>query len=753
MSAMQGAPSTPYGGILGLWPENASLLTYLAGRFSRATGNCSDAQCVAEQTSRDVLRERSENAKLAIDMASAFFNRGSKAIYGWTLLNQQSFASVFLVYGQYVLSWLQPKLAEDRECRCSPFGRLQILSGTMSGSMPETLFSLPDGPELKSSSDSDLMIELGPVHWITADLNQPTTVPGPGKAGASPRPASSVPRLLIEETDNPGFVRVLQEPCDSCKHQDPLPFRSDSVRRLMDAFYRLTHPWAQQSTAGPSAATVEPPSSVILFENQTETVHELIKKVFGGRQTTEADQPGRQTTEVDHVACLYVSAWWPSDEFFERSRNNDWPPKATRDDIRQFGVHLVPTGAKGSPTEQSEWRVSFSRSELVTTSHLTDTQANSLVVFKTSKSAMGEQGKTVKSYFAKTALFWLCQDMPADAWTGAVQGAERIITFLEKAVKACCLPAFFCADINLLKSTDMIERKEMLKTLDSMRNNMTNLMMQNTLIGATRSNSLESQTSPVTERQQRVCLVRFMIRAIVSSRCEDRSKTARYLSALLYSAAEEDPIATLHSERQLLQTDLLKVFTMAPADVRAKMRRIPSGDGGFVWDAAPLMSLLTADDLKRLLGDPDAVRAWLRRQHQLPETERPPGLSADLRSPRDLCDLLLNIPLLRRVLRETGNKMSVESNGHLLGLPWEAIDLPPFEDKVVPILEHRNLSRVGHLLSQGLNGWKVSTRFNRFLAGLKKHLNDPETRAEYNRLRTRLPDPWRVRPCMLRGNR
>ena len=590
--------------------------------------------------SRKVLRKLGTNAKLAISATTLAYlplSRSPSDSYTRIVLSQQKRSARFLMCRQHLLEWLQPEFAECG--RCSPFGRLRVLNTVESGSLPEGLSGLPDGPNLTPTSDSDTMYEFGPVHWITARLvqSEPASAPGDGpRTGTSSHQGSpgdptalSAPRLMIEKTDNPGFVRVLQERRDGCVHEEPLPFRSDSVRRLMGTFFRLESPNLQQSMAGPSVA--------------------------GARPAAHVPRRG-EVTEFDRVACLYVPGWWPSDEFFDRQRNNDWPPKATRDEIRQFGVHLVPTGARGSPTEDSEWRVSFSRPELVTASHLTDIQARSLIFFKTGKNVMGQKGKAVKSYFAKTALFWLCQDLPADAWTSAVQGAKKIIGYLENAVKARRLSAFFCADINLLRFTSENERKAMLKTFDSMRKNIKKLLVQNWVIYHHLSSALRGETGQVSERQLRICMTRRIIVMAVLWTCGDRRKTpprlASMLSTLLRSATVEEVMAMLPRRPQLVQqAELFCAFVAAPADVQARMRLSSSGDGGFVWDAAPLMSLLTEDDLKEVLGDPDAVRSWLRRQHQLPETERPAGLPADLRSPRDLCDLLLNTPLLMQTLR------------------------------------------------------------------------------------------------------
>ena len=114
-----------------------------------------------EQMSTDLHRKCGENVQLAIDAALTTVRSGKNLMFshGDSILRQQILSGSTLMFVQPLLDWLQIGFAE---CHCSPFGRLHVLNQTGSGSLAEQLTGMLDGPTLQATSDSDLMIELGP---------------------------------------------------------------------------------------------------------------------------------------------------------------------------------------------------------------------------------------------------------------------------------------------------------------------------------------------------------------------------------------------------------------------------------------------------------------------------------------------------------------------------------------------------------------------------------------------------------------
>ncbi|KAF0287120.1 hypothetical protein FJT64_014425 [Amphibalanus amphitrite] len=116
-------------------------------------------------------------------------------------------------------------------------------------------------------------------------------------------------------------------------------------------------------------------------------------------------------------------------------------------------------------------------------------------------------------------------------------------------------------------------------------------------------------------------------------------------------------------------------------------------------DAAPLMAILTASDLKIILGDPAAVSAWCRQQLQRPPGERPGGLTADLDTPRGRVELLLQPELLLQAVREAvPQKVEFwKSRDDAMGRGWMVNYFPPRT-------YHERLSMVMQHLDQDLRG-------------------------------------------------
>ena len=314
-------------------------------------------------------------------------------------------------------------VAAAGECpTCSPLGRLSVLHYNQSGSSAEGLDDLDDVSDRQCTSDIDMMMELGPCRVIEAGSqdDQPASA-DPVQAGCGESP----PLLLAVPSEKPGFVVLLVEPTAECDHKDRRQFSAEAVRQLVQDWCGARHS----------------PDDIIVTSGPAVNV----------------SRPGQEDGGIDWVPCLRMLVW-PSEEFRSRQRVTDFPPADVREDIYRFGVHLVPTGHLGSPNELIEFRMSFSRAELVTCWHLFPTVRVAVLGLKyvryieTYRKKMQDIPTTrqLKSYHIKTAAFWLSQDTPKEHWTDPIQAMHMILNKLEEAFTKRTLPCFFWAEVDLL---------------------------------------------------------------------------------------------------------------------------------------------------------------------------------------------------------------------------------------------------------------------------------------------------------------
>ena len=117
------------------------------------------------------------------------------------------------------------------------------------------------------------------------------------------------------------------------------------------------------------------------------------------------------TTEVDYADC-FKSDKFPEEAhgFINRLNTAGWPSTSTMQAIVSGGCHFVAIGAKESPTELMEWRISFSATEKILIHSMNHIQFLCYGLLKIFLKEVIDVNTEIKgllcSYFLKTALFW-----------------------------------------------------------------------------------------------------------------------------------------------------------------------------------------------------------------------------------------------------------------------------------------------------------------------------------------------------------
>ncbi|KAF0300156.1 hypothetical protein FJT64_027282 [Amphibalanus amphitrite] len=108
----------------------------------------------------------------------------------------------------------------------------------------------------------------------------------------------------------------------------------------------------------------------------------------------------------------------------------------------------------------------------------------------------------VKSYYAKTALLWLCEQTPKDDWTTVSQSVIKLLDFLDDAVDTGKLPCYFWSEVNLLRFTSQGDREVMKKALHDIRQNLNSHLAREFCVYKPGLQEMLTQTTTkLTERQ------------------------------------------------------------------------------------------------------------------------------------------------------------------------------------------------------------------------------------------------------------
>ena len=127
---------------------------------------------------------------------------------------------------------------------------------------------------------------------------------------------------------------------------------------------------------------------------------------------------------IDEVYCIKYSKW-PSKarQWIERPRFCGWPPESLINNIVQGGVLLVPIGSKSDSHKDNpfEWRISFSVPEKMLIYSWNHSQIICYVLLKLLLKEVIKKNENVDklfcSYFLKTVIFWLSEELEQNVWT------------------------------------------------------------------------------------------------------------------------------------------------------------------------------------------------------------------------------------------------------------------------------------------------------------------------------------------------
>ncbi|XP_052080285.1 uncharacterized protein LOC127718330 [Mytilus californianus] len=179
---------------------------------------------------------------------------------------------------------------------------------------------------------------------------------------------------------------------------------------------------------------------------------------------------------IDIAECLH-SKYLPDNAIPWASRHRlQWPPNFVIDKIINYGCLLVPIGPKTIPNNCYLWRLSFSMAEKILVHSFNFTQLLCYGLLKLSLKRIVNTNDDAKdllcSYFLKTALFWVSEEVDIDTFqlTNLYYCFSLCLEKLISWVNTCYCPNYFIPEHNMfLGKINQTNNTILLHVLDSIQ--------------------------------------------------------------------------------------------------------------------------------------------------------------------------------------------------------------------------------------------------------------------------------------------
>ncbi|XP_063416269.1 uncharacterized protein LOC134697912 [Mytilus trossulus] len=177
----------------------------------------------------------------------------------------------------------------------------------------------------------------------------------------------------------------------------------------------------------------------------------------------------------DFARCFHSKSLLQFSSRWVKRSNNTWPNENTKQIVIDHGVLLVPIGAKGSPNEELEWRISFSVGEKFLIYTFNHTQLICYALMKILlKDVINTDSRCTDilcSYYLKTLMFWLSEESQPSVWTpdNLIPCFMRCFSRLIYCVQYQVFPHYFIPENNLFENkiehVEGLDRKHCIRKL------------------------------------------------------------------------------------------------------------------------------------------------------------------------------------------------------------------------------------------------------------------------------------------------
>lgn len=199
-----------------------------------------------------------------------------------------------------------------------------------------------------------------------------------------------------------------------------------------------------------------------------------------------AEQYGNDYINYDFVVGLVCICPDLVEKWVKRERKHGWPEPDLIKQISLLEGHAVAVSNKDSRYPLTEWRICFTKAEIMLVHSFTESQTKLYVLLKLmAKSVLKPLCPAMTSYIMKNIVFWEIETNPSQHFSQAslIDRLIDTIIILKHALESNYLEIYMIAERNLFQGriTDM-ERKLLLKQVDELLNEKENIFKHCTKI-------------------------------------------------------------------------------------------------------------------------------------------------------------------------------------------------------------------------------------------------------------------------------
>ena len=178
----------------------------------------------------------------------------------------------------------------------------------------------------------------------------------------------------------------------------------------------------------------------------------------------------KSSVSSDFVYCMHCPVWPPqASEWPQRPRYRGWPDSATVDLVVSQGCDVVPVSHPCYRDDTGQWRLSFSRAEVILLNSWTPLQQIIYHMLRffvkterlTGKATADSVGDRLSNYHIKTSMLWACELKHPNWWAEdqVIQLCRELLYWLGAFFIEAKCDHYFVQNCNLLHYVNMTDRQ------------------------------------------------------------------------------------------------------------------------------------------------------------------------------------------------------------------------------------------------------------------------------------------------------